>query len=121
MALLGALGAWFLGPWAVQIALGAKFVVSSATVAGLVFSACFLGLLQLMSAALIAFGSYRWVTIVWASATGATALWLFLSPLDIVGSTVVGALVGPAVGVTLAAIVLWHLAARHVDTPAETR
>lgn len=121
VAVLGAVAAWFIGPWAVQIGLGDKFVVSSATIAGLVFSACFLGLLQLMSAALIAFGSYKWVTIVWAAATGATALWLFLSPLDIVGSTVVGALVGPLVGVSLAAAVLWRLAALTVDSVPEAR
>lgn len=118
IGLVGALVAWFIGPWAVQIALGAKYVVSPATMAALVFSACILGLLQLASTALIAFGSYRWMTIVWATATGTTAIWLLLSPFGIVVSTVVGALVGPLVGVCLAMVVLWRLAARHVRVVA---
>lgn len=119
IALVGALAAWFIGPWAVQVALGEKYVVSPATISVLVFSACFLGLLQLASAALIAFGSYRWMGIVWATATGTTALWLLLNPYDIVLSTVLGALVGPTVGVCVALTVLWRLTSRRVAPTTE--
>ncbi|MDF2846519.1 MAG: hypothetical protein K0R97_501 [Oerskovia sp.] len=120
IGVVGALVAWFIGPWAVQIALGEKYVVSSATIATLVFSACLLGLLQLASAALIALGSYRWMGIVWATATGATALWLLLNPYDIVTSTVVGALIGPLSGLLVAVSVLWRLTATQ-DTPSPSR
>ncbi|MBD7979278.1 MULTISPECIES: polysaccharide biosynthesis protein [Oerskovia] len=119
VGLVGGLVAWFIGPWAVQVALGAKYVVSPATIAVLVFSACFLGLLQLASAALIAFGSYRWMATVWATATGTTALWLLLNPFDIVLSAVVGALVGPVVGVCVALVVLWRMVGRHVSAVAD--
>jgi O-antigen/teichoic acid export membrane protein len=119
IGLVGGLVAWFIGPWAVQIALGEKYLVSSATMAALVFSACILGLLQLASTALIALGRYRWMTIVWATATGSTALWLLLNPFDIVLSTVVGTLVGPIVGVCLALVVLWRMLAQRVSTVAD--
>lgn len=109
-ALVCASAAWLVGPWAVQFVFGPKYIVSPVAVAGLVFSACFLALLQLMSAALVASGEYRSVTGVWALATGATALWLFLSPFGVVGSTVIGTLVGPTVGVAFALFVLWRLA-----------
>ncbi|WP_139185872.1 lipopolysaccharide biosynthesis protein [Sanguibacter gelidistatuariae] len=118
IATIGAAGAWFVGPWAVRIAFGAQYVVASAAIAGLIFSACILALLQLMSAALIAFGNYRWMGIVWASAAGSTAIWLLLSPLSVVGSTVVGALVGPLVGVAVGTTVLWRLTSVSLREPA---
>ncbi|WP_454043146.1 hypothetical protein [Cellulosimicrobium sp. Marseille-Q8652] len=104
-----ATGAWFLGPWAVRLAYGADYVIAPAAIAGLVFSACLLAGLQLMSAALIAFGSYRWVVVVWATGAVSTALWLLLSPLDLVPSAVVGAVVGPLTGALVAAVTLWRL------------
>ena len=109
IGLVGALAAWFVGPWGVQIAFGSKFVVTPVAIASLVFSACLLALLQLMSAALVAFGSYRWMSVVWGVAAGSTALWLLLSPLGVVGSTVVGAIVGPTAGVAVGSAVLWRL------------
>ena len=109
VGLVGALAAWFVGPWGVQIGFGSKFVVAPVAIATLVFSACLLALLQLMSAALVAFGSYRWMSVVWGAAAGTTALWLLLSPLGVVGSTVVGAIVGPTAGVAVGSAVLWHL------------
>jgi O-antigen/teichoic acid export membrane protein len=113
IAIVGAVAAWFLGPWAVRIALGSQYVVEPWAIAGLVASACFLGLLQLASAALIAFSSYRWVAVLWTSATCATALWLFLTPFDIVTATVAGALIGPVVGLAVGGSVLWRLTAQH--------
>ena len=112
VAAVGAVAAWFVGPWGVQVAFGAKYVVAPAVVAGLVFSACFLALLQLMSAALVAFGSYRWTGIVWGGAVLATITWLVVSPFSVTWSTVVGAIVGPLVGVTIAVVVLWRITAR---------
>jgi len=115
VAIVAAGAAWFVGPWGVRLAFGQDYVVTSEAVAGLVFSACFLALLQLMSAALVAFGSYRWVSVTWGTAAACTVLWLLASPLGVVGSTVVGALVGPAAGTAVALVVLWRLA--H-DAPA---
>lgn len=109
VACLGAVVAWFIGPWGVQLAYGPKYVVSAEAVAALVFSACILGFLQLVSAALVAFGSYRSMIIVWASAVVCTMAWLFVSPTDIVTSTAVGAVVGPLVGSAIGVWALWNL------------
>lgn len=118
IALVGAVAAWFVGPWGVQLAYGANYVVAPEAVAGLVFSACVLGLLQLMSAALVAFGSYRWMIVVWGVSVATTAVWLLLSPLDIVASTVVGAVLGPVAGSVLALTTLWRLTGQDVPAPA---
>lgn len=114
IAVLGAFAAWFIGPWGVQLAYGANYVVAPAAIAGLVFSACILGLLQLMSAALVAFGNYRWMIAVWGAAVLTTAVWLFVSPLDVVASTVVGSVIGPVTGATVGMARLWRL----VGSPA---
>lgn len=117
VATVAAAGAWFVGPWGVQLVFGPKHVVTSVAVAGLVFSACLLALLQLMSAALIAFESYRTMGLVWATAVATTVAWLLLSPYGVVASTVIGALVGPVAGVTVATVLLWRLTADHDPLP----
>lgn len=108
-ASVGAVATWFLGPWAVTVVYGPKYIVAPGAVAGLAFSACILGLLQLISAALVAFGSYRSMIIVWAAALASTVAWLFFSPLDLVTSTVAGALIGPAAGTVVGVWALWKL------------
>jgi hypothetical protein len=61
----------------------------------LVLSACLLAWAQLLSAALIALSAHRRMLIVWATAAASTVVWLLLSPLDVVGTTAVGAMIGP--------------------------
>lgn len=109
-ACVGSVATWFLGPWAVTVVYGPKYIVTPGAVAGLAFSACILGLLQLLSAALIAFESYRSMIIVWSTALVSTVVWLFFSPLSLVTSTVVGAVVGPVAGVIVGVLALWKLA-----------
>ena len=115
-ACVGSVATWFFGPWAVTVVYGPKYIVTPGAVAGLAFSACILGLLQLLSAALIAFESYRSMIIVWSAALFSTATWLFVSPLDLVTSTVVGAMIGPAAGTIVGIGALWRL----VNVPADT-
>lgn len=96
--LLGAVGgavAWVIGPWVVRLVYGSQYHVPSAAIALLVLSACLLAWSQLLSAGLIALAAHRRMLTMWAAAVVGTVLWLVLSPLDVVATTAVGALVGP--------------------------
>ncbi|GCD22045.1 hypothetical protein ACFO3K_09755 [Cellulomonas algicola] len=100
-ALGGVVGA-LIGPWLVQLLYDESYVVSPAAVGVLVASACLLAWLLLLSAALIALSAHRTMVATWLSATGATCVWLLVSPWPLVPTTVAGALVGPVVGLVVA-------------------
>jgi O-antigen/teichoic acid export membrane protein len=106
VGLLGAVAGWFLGPWAVRLLNGPDYVVSPAVMATLIFSACLLAGVLLMSAALVALGAHLRMVLMWFVAVAVTVAWLLLNPFGIATATAVGALVGPvaAMGYGLPAI-----------------
>ena len=111
---LGAVGALLgglLGPWAVRLVYGSGYDVPAAAMALLVLSACLLAWTQLLSATLIALSAHRRMIAVWAVAVTATVLWLVLSPLDVVATTAVGAMVGPVAALACALPSVHRLAA----------
>ncbi|SDO14710.1 Membrane protein involved in the export of O-antigen and teichoic acid [Klenkia soli] len=111
---LGAVGALLgglLGPWAVRLVYGPDYDVPSGAMALLVLSACLLAWTQLLSATLIALSAHRRMIAVWAVAVGATVGWLLLSPLDVVATTAVGAMVGPVAALACALPAVHRLAA----------
>ena len=117
-AVLGGVGAavsWWIGPWAVRLVYGDAYRVSAAAIALLVLSACLLAWLQLLSAALIALARHRAMITVWAVAVAATVLWLVVSPLDVVDTTAIGALVGPLAGLGCAVPALWLFSADRAE------
>ena len=99
---LGGLAGFLLGPWAVRFLYGQDYVVGHLAVGVLVLSACLLAWLLLLSAALIALSAHRSMVATWLAATCSTCIWLVVSPLALVATTAIGALVGPVVGLLVA-------------------
>jgi O-antigen/teichoic acid export membrane protein len=114
-AVLGAVAAaaaWMGGPWVVRLLYGNEYDVSAVAFALLVFSACLLAWVQLLSAALIALAAHRRMLMTWVIAVVSTAAWLVASPLDVVATTAVGSLVGPLAALAYAVPSIWKLAGR---------
>jgi O-antigen/teichoic acid export membrane protein len=103
--------AWLGGPWAVRLLYGDQYDVPASAIALLVFSACLLAWVQLLSAALIALAAHRHMVALWAIVVAATVAWLLVSPLDVVATTAVGSLVGPLAGLACAIPMIWTLTA----------
>jgi O-antigen/teichoic acid export membrane protein len=101
--------AWPIGPWLVRFVYGPAYEVPHWVVAVLILSAILLGWVALISAALIALSAIRRMVLLWLAVTGATAVWLAVSPLGVVDTTAVGTLVGPLVGIACGVPMLWLL------------
>lgn len=96
---LGVAGAgvgYALGPWLIRLLYGAAYAVPGIAVAVLVFSAVMLAWAALLSASLVALAAYRRMTAMWSVGLVVSVIWLAISPLGVVATTVVGALLGPA-------------------------
>lgn len=115
---IGAAAAWVIGPAVVRLVYGDAYDVPAAAIALLVFSACLLAWVQLLSAALIALAAHGRMLAMWAVAVVATVIWLVLSPLDVVATTAVGSLVGPLAALVCAIPMIWQLTGA---TSPETR
>lgn len=100
---------WVAGPWLVRLMYGGNYHVSSSATALLFFSACLLAWTQLLSAALIGLSAHRFMLTMWILAVAGTVAWLVVSPLDVVGTTAVGSLVGPAIALATGVPLLWRL------------
>ena len=109
LGVLGGAAGWHVGPQIVQLVYGPAYEVPPAAVAMLVASAFMLAWVLLTSAALVAFAAYRQMIVMWLAAAGATAVWLALSPLDVVDSTAIGAMIGPLAAMAWGIPVLWRL------------
>ncbi|WP_250446054.1 hypothetical protein [Actinotalea sp. C106] len=110
--LLGGVVGHLAGPWVVRLVYGAAYEVSGLAVGLLVLSAFLLAWVLLLSAALVALSSHRGMILMWAAGAGSTAGWLLISPLPLVETTAVGALVGPCVAAAVALPLLWGLVRR---------
>lgn len=102
--------AWIAGPWVVRLLYGAQYDVPAAAIAVLVFSACLLAWVQLLSAAFIALDAHQRMVALWAVAVVATVLWLLVSPFDVIATTAVGSLAGPVAALAYGIPALWRLA-----------
>lgn len=107
VGLLGALAGWFLGPWAITLVYGSQYVVEPAVIATLIFSACLLAGVLLMSATLLALSAHLRMVLMWLVAAVATIVWLAVSPLSIAAATAVGALVGPLAAMAYGLPAIW--------------
>lgn len=107
--LVGGAAGWLWGPWVVRTVFRPDYVVASSAVGLLVLSAFLLAWVLLMSAALVALAAYRRMTLLWLAAAGSTVVWLAVSPLGAVDTTVIGALVGPVAATAFGFYALWSL------------
>ncbi|WP_121390923.1 lipopolysaccharide biosynthesis protein [Actinokineospora cianjurensis] len=104
LAALGGLVGLLIGPWVVSLLFGADFVVAGWAVAGLVWSSVLIAVLQLLAAVLVARVRPTQVLAVWAVVTAAAVLVVALWPGDAVLKAVLGLVVGPTVGLLVAAV-----------------
>lgn len=117
LAIIGGAVGWLWGPRVVQLVYGTAYDVAPAAVALLVTSAFLLAWVLLMSAAFVALAAYRRMIVMWAAAAaGLTALWLAVSPLGVVQTTAIGALIGPLAAMAWGIPSLWSLMpSEHAD------
>lgn len=116
LAIIGGAVGWLWGPRVVQLVYGTAYDVAPAAVALLVTSAFLLAWVLLMSAAFVALAAYRRMIVMWAAAAGLTALWLAVSPLGVVQTTAIGALIGPMAAMAWGIPSLWSLMpSEHAD------
>jgi len=109
LAIVGGAAGWLWGPRVVQLVYGSAYIVAPAAVALLVVSAFLLAWVLLMSAAFVALSAYRRMIVMWAAAAGLTAIWLAASPLGVVQTTAIGALIGPLAAMAWGIPSLWSL------------
>ena len=102
--------AWVAGPWVVRLLYGDAYDVPARAIALLVFSACLLAWVQLLSAALIALAAHHRMLALWGVAVVATVVWLLVSPLDVIPTTAIGSLVGPVAALAYGVPAIWRLA-----------
>jgi O-antigen/teichoic acid export membrane protein len=117
LSALGGVVGWLIGPWLLRLVYGGKYEVAPMDAALLVASTFLLAWVALLSAALVALAAYRRMVLVWLTATGVTAIWLAVSPLGVLETTAIGALVGPLAGMAFGLPALWTLTGR---SPAAT-
>jgi O-antigen/teichoic acid export membrane protein len=110
LGVVAAVVGYVAGPWLVQLMYGKGYEVVPGATALLFFSACLLAWTQLLSAALIGLSAHGLMLTKWILAVAATVTWLVASPLDVVGTTVVGSLIGPATALVVGVPMLWRLA-----------
>lgn len=109
---------WLWGPAVVTLVYGPRYDVPGSAVGMLALSAVLLAWVLLISAALVALTAYRRMVLMWSAALAATVLWLIVSPLDVVGTTAVGALIGPVIALVVATPVLAGLLPSSDDLPS---
>lgn len=105
VAVLGAVGAWLLGPWLMVAFFGEHYDMSGAVLAALTFDAGFLALLTLTGALTVASNRHRAYSLGWVTACVVSFAMLWL-PLDIEARTVISLAAGPFAGI---AVHLWFI------------
>ncbi|PPK65955.1 hypothetical protein V5P93_000151 [Actinokineospora auranticolor] len=106
LAGLGAVVGLLIGPWAVRFMLGAKYDVAGWVVAGLVWSSVLIAVVQLLAAVLVARVRPGAVLLAWAVVSVTSAVVLVVGPGDHVARAVLGLVVGPTLGVLVAAVLV---------------
>ncbi|GAA3460374.1 hypothetical protein ACFFSW_19535 [Saccharothrix longispora] len=111
VAVLGALGAVAgaaAGPWVVRFVYGEGFVVAGWAVGALVLSSVLLAGVQMLAAVLVARGRAGAVLRTWAATAAPSLAALAWWPADTITRSVIGLLVGAAVGVLVAFVAVWR-------------
>lgn len=93
--------AFLIGPWLVQLLYGHDYVVAGWAVAGLMWSAVLLAMIQLLAAVLVAGKRVSHVLSTWAVVAVSTGLTLAFWPGDTLVRATVGLIVGPTLGLLL--------------------
>ncbi|GAA3024475.1 lipopolysaccharide biosynthesis protein [Actinokineospora globicatena] len=106
LALLGALIGWLAGPWVVDLLFGDRYEVPGWAVAGLVWSAVLVAIVQLLAAVLVARVRPGEVLGLWAVVATASAVALLVWPGDTVLKAVVGLVAGPTLGLLVAVVLV---------------
>ena len=114
VAVVGAAGAWLLGPWLMVALFGQHYDMPGAVLAALTFDAGFLALLTLTGALTVAFNQHRAYSLGWVAACGVSFATLWL-PLDIEARTVISLAAGPLVGIM---VHLWFIVRSLASSPA---
>lgn len=100
VAVVGAMAAYFLGPWLMVLLFGPDYHVAPWILAGLTAAAAVLALLTLTGGMCVALNRHRVSSVGWVSAGALTLLFLLL-PLDADLRAVVSLLMGPLLGVSI--------------------
>ncbi|TCO64488.1 lipopolysaccharide biosynthesis protein [Actinocrispum wychmicini] len=102
--------AFLIGPWLVRLLYGHDYVVAGWAVAGLMWSAVLLAMIQLLAAVMVAGKRVDHVLSTWAVVAVSTALTLAFWPGDPLLRATVGLIVGPTFGllVSLGLVSLAH-------------
>jgi O-antigen/teichoic acid export membrane protein len=105
VAVVGALAAYFLGPWLMVLLFGPDYNVAAWVLAGLTAAASVLALLTLTGGMCVALNRHRISSLGWVSA-GALTLIVLLLPLEADLRAVVSLLLGPLLGVSIHTVAL---------------
>jgi O-antigen/teichoic acid export membrane protein len=95
-----------VGPWVVRLLYGSKYVVAGWAVAGLMWSAVLLAMIQLLAAVMVARKRVGHVLVTWAVVAVLTALTLALLPGDPLVRATIGLGVGPFAGFVVAYLLM---------------
>lgn len=113
VAAVGAVAAYFLGPWLMVLLFGPDYHVAPWVLAGLTAAAAVLALLTLTGGMCVALNRHRVSSVGWVCA-GALTLVVLLLPLDAGLRAVVSLLIGPLLGVSIHTVAL----SRRVAAPS---
>lgn len=114
---LGALGAWLIGPWILEILLPPEYSVPGPLLAALTFASSLTGCLMITGAATIGVEKHRWYPAGWLASAGVAFL-ILSAPLEI-EAAVVGALIaGPLVGIAIHVMGVLRGEGIRVESPA---
>lgn len=102
---LGAVAAWLVGPWLMELLLGPGYRVDGGVLAGLTAAAAVLAVLTLTGALCQALTRHTAYVVGWLVAV-AVAVAVLLGPWDIETRAVAALLAGPAVGAVVHLVVL---------------
>ena len=105
VAVVGAVAAYFLGPWLMVLLFGPDYHVAPWILAGLTAAAAVLALLTLTGGMCVALNRHRVSSVGWVSA-GVLTLVVLLLPLDADLRAVLSLLVGPLLGVSIHTVAL---------------
>lgn len=106
VAVLATAGAWFLGPWAVEIVSQGRYAVDAFTSAIVVLSAVLVGCSCITGPALLAQGRHRLYSAGWVCAALMTVGCLFLVPASPLGRALIALTVAPVIGFLVHAVAL---------------
>jgi O-antigen/teichoic acid export membrane protein len=102
--------ALLVGPWVVRLLYGQNYVVAGWAVAGLMWSAVLLAMIQLLAAVMVAGKRVGHVLLTWTVVAVSTGLTLALWPGDPLVRATIGLIAGPTLGlvVSLGLVSLAH-------------